>query len=81
MQISVYSLKNTLFKDQAKSLTCNTSLGEITVLNNHEPLISDIKEGVIKIIDKDEKLKYIPVKEGFIEINSNNEIRCMVEER
>lgn len=81
MQISVYSLKNILFKDQAKSLTCNTSLGEITVLNNHEPLISDIKEGTIKIVDKDEQLKYIQVKEGFIEINSNNEIRCMVEEK
>ncbi|MDO8639386.1 MAG: hypothetical protein Q7R53_00535 [bacterium] len=80
MQISVYSLKNTLFKDQAKSLSCNTGSGEITVLNNHEPLISDIKEGIIKIVDKNEQLKYIQVKEGFIEINSNNEIRCIVEE-
>ena len=81
MQISIYSLKNTLFKDQAKSLTCNTSLGEITVLNNHEPLISDIKEGTIKIIEKNDKLKYMQVKEGFIEINSSNEIRCIVEEK
>lgn len=80
MKISIYSLKNTLFQNEAKSLNCNTGSGEITVLDHHEPLITNIKEGLIKIVDKNQKLKYIQVKNGFIEIRSTNEIKCIIEE-
>lgn len=80
MNVSVYSLKNILFKDEAKSVSCMTSFGEITILDNHEPLITDIKVGMIKITDKNGKEKYIQVKSGFVEVRSDKEVRCMVEE-
>ncbi len=80
MKVSVYSLKNILFQEEAQSLNCNTDSGELTILDHHEPLITNIKEGLIKIVDKEGKLRYIQVKEGFIEMRSNNELRCIIEE-
>jgi len=80
MKVSIYSLKNTLFQGEAASLNCKTSSGEITVLDHHEPLITNLEEGLIKIIDKSQKPSYIQVSSGFIEIRSNNEVRCIVEE-
>ncbi len=80
MKLSVYSLKNILFQGEAESLNCNTLAGQITVLNNHVPLIAVLKKGVIKIIDKNNKTSYIQVSSGFLEVRSNNEARCIIEE-
>ena len=80
MKVSIFSLKNILFQDEAQSLNCNTDTGELTILNHHEPLITNIKEGLIKIVDKNNKTRYIQVKEGFLEMRSNNELKCIIEE-
>lgn len=81
MKLFVYSLKNILFQGEAESLTCETTDGQITVLDNHEPLITVLKEGLIKIIDKNKKLSYIQTLNGFLEIRTGNEIRCIIEEK
>ncbi|MFA5878258.1 MAG: hypothetical protein WC845_02740 [Candidatus Staskawiczbacteria bacterium] len=80
MKVLIYSLKNTLFQDEAISLSCKTSSGEITVLDHHEPLITNIEMGLIKIIDKNQKSSYIQVSRGFLEIRASNEVRCIIEE-
>jgi F-type H+-transporting ATPase subunit epsilon len=79
MKISVYSLKQVLFQGDAKSLTCQTSSGEITILDNHETLITSLVAGDIKIIDKDNKEHFFEIKSGFLEVKSSNEVRCIVE--
>ncbi len=80
MKLSVYSLKNILFQGQASLLNCKTVLGEITVLDNHETLITVLSSGVIRIVDNQEKEHFFPVKSGFLEVKPNNEIRCIVEQ-
>lgn len=80
MKVSIFSLKNIIFQDEAQSLNCDTDSGELTILNHHEPLITNIKKGLIKILDKNSKTKYIQVEEGFLEMRSNNELRCIIEE-
>jgi F0F1-type ATP synthase epsilon subunit len=80
MKVSVYSLKNTLFDAEALSITCDTATGQITVLDNHEPLITVLKEGLIKIIDKANKENYIRVKDGFLEVRSQGQVRAIIEE-
>ncbi len=52
MQLSIYSLKKVLFEGEATLLNCKTQMGEITVLDNHEPLIGVLKAGVMKVIEK-----------------------------
>ncbi len=80
MKLLVYSLKNILFQGEVKSLNCKTITGEITVLENHEALITVLASGTIKTIDKSGKENYFPVKSGFLEVRSGNEARCIVEQ-
>lgn len=79
MRLLVYSLKNTLFEGEAESLNCQTAVGEITVLDNHEPLISVLRQSVLKIIDKNKKEHFIEIKGGFLEVRSNSQVRCLVD--
>ena len=79
MKLSIYSLKNILFQGQASLLNCKTEMGEITVLDNHEALISVLTKGTIKVVDKNKKEKFFEVKSGFLEIKPSNEVRCIVE--
>jgi len=80
VKLSIYSLKNILFQGQATSLNCQTTSGEITVLDKHEALISVLSAGVIKVGDKDKQNKFFPIKSGFLEIKPGNEVRCIVEQ-
>jgi F-type H+-transporting ATPase subunit epsilon len=78
MHIGVYSLEKVLYQGETVSVNCKTKMGEITILENHEPLISILEKGTMKIVDKEQKEHYIPVSSGFVEIK-NNEGRFLVE--
>lgn len=79
MKINIYSLKRILYEGDAISVNCRTTSGEITVLDNHRPLISVLAAGTMKVTSPDGE-KFFPVREGFIEVKNNNEVRCIVEE-
>lgn len=80
MKGSVYSLKKILFQGELESLNCKTVMGEITILDNHESLITVLASGLVKIVDKEKKEHFFPIKSGFLEVKPNNEVRCIVEE-
>jgi len=80
MKLSIYSLKNILFQGQASLLNCQTIMGEITVLDNHETLISVLASGIIRIVDENKKEQFFPIKSGFIEVKPGNEVRCIIEQ-
>jgi len=80
MKLSVYSLKKTLFRGEAVSLNCQTASGEITILDNHRPLVSVLKKGLLKILDQDRKEHYIPISSGFVEVGEDNNVRLITEE-
>lgn len=79
MQLGVYSLEKVLYHGEAVLVNCRTATGEITILDHHRPLISVLKKGVIKIVDKNEKEHYINANSGFLEMNSGNEIKILIE--
>jgi len=80
MKLSLYSLKNILFQGEATSLNCKTVAGEITVLDNHETLITVLSAGVVKIIDENKKEHFFEINSGFLEVKPENEVRCIVEQ-
>ena len=79
MRVFVYSLEKILYEGEAKSLTAKTSLGEITVLDNHRPLITDILKSVLKVIDLNNKEHYFETSSGFLEVNNSNEVKALIE--
>jgi len=80
MKLSIYSLKKVLFQGDASLLNCKTMMGEITILDNHETFIGVITAGIIKVVEKNKKEHFFPVKSGFLEVKSDNEARCIVEQ-
>ncbi len=80
MKLGVYSLQKVLFQGDAKSVNCNTRSGEITILDHHEPLISILEKGTMTIVDKEGKEVYIPIKSGFLEVDSGSQAKILVEE-
>jgi F-type H+-transporting ATPase subunit epsilon len=80
MRIGVYSLQKVLYEGDVESVNCQTATGEITILNHHRPLISILKNGVMKIIDTNKKEWYIPISSGFLEVRSGDEAKFLIEE-
>ena len=80
MRLGVYSLQKVLYQGDAELVNCQTATGEITILDHHRPLISILKRGVMKIVDKEKKEHYIPVAAGFLEVRAGNEAKFLVEE-
>ncbi len=60
-------------------MNCKTAVGEITVLDNHEPLIGVLKKGVAKVVDTENKEHFFEVNSGFLEVKEGNEVRCIVD--
>ncbi len=79
MKLGVYSLQKVLFQGDAKSVNCNTRSGEITILDDHEPLISILEKGTIVIVDKEGQEWYIPVSSGFLEVDKGSQAKILVE--
>jgi F0F1-type ATP synthase epsilon subunit len=80
MKLSIYSIKEVLFQGTASLLSCKTEMGEITILDKHEPLISVLTEGVIRVVNSEKKEQFFPVKSGFLEVKPDDEVRCIIEQ-
>lgn len=80
MRLSIYSLKQILFKGDARSVNCRTQSGEITILDHHRPLISMLVKGAVKIVDAEKKEHYLETRSGFLEVSAQNRVRLLIDE-
>ncbi len=60
-----------LFDGEATSLTVPATLGIMTVLANHEPLISNLKAGAVRFTNVEGAETSYPVEGGVIECAGN----------
>jgi len=83
IHLTVLNLKETLFEGNVDSITLPGEQGEFTVLPNHIPIITAIKEGTISALGAQgeryerEERKYIESKGGIFEF-SNNEATILL---
>lgn len=68
----VYSSEN------IKMVTMETHNGSIGVMANHEPTVTTLKIGVLKVVDVKDKPIYFAVSEGFAELHGK-EVSIMVQ--
>lgn len=80
MKTAVYSLKRVMFEGDAKSVNVKTASGEITVLDHHRPLITQLAACTITITDAANKEHFFPIASGFLEVNRENQAKLIVEE-
>ena len=78
MYLKVVSLKGIEFEGQIKSLNIPTQNGEITVLDNHRPIISVLKPGLAIITKIDNEQKEVEISSGFLEVDNNNHLNVLI---
>ena len=75
-RVSVLDIENAsfLFNEMASSVVLPGEEGEFSVLDFHQPIVSYLKDGVVKINEK----QSIPIKRGIARMQEN-ELVVMVE--
>ncbi len=79
MHVSIYSLKKILYEGEALSVNCKTTSGEVTILDHHRPLISELAAGTMTIVDTAKKEHFVPVASGFLEVSADNRTKCIID--
>ncbi len=71
INISIVTPSGLKYTGQCKELYFPSINGERGILPNHTPLVTTSKQGIVKIIDANNKISYFVVKNGFVQIDSN----------
>jgi len=71
MHLEIITPEKKLYTGEVKSVQLPGSAGSFGVLKNHAPLISSLKEGIVKIVDEQKQIHTIPIKGGVIEVLKN----------
>ena len=66
MNIEIIDPDKTIFQGEAEIVQLPGKDGSFEILNNHAPLISVLKKGKIKIVDKISKLSFLKSKEVLL---------------
>ncbi len=67
-----------VFSEEVSQVTMMTTMGEITVLPHHIPLITVLKPGELKY-KKDGVEKLIAVSGGFAEVKTDNSLTILAD--
>ena len=77
MQLELISPKQMLFSGEIHLIQVPGTKGSFEILKNHEPIVSSLDAGKIKIITTTGEEKFFDIKDGFIEVKKN-EISVLV---
>ena len=65
--LQVLRIDETIFNGDAISVTAPGSTGELTILAEHETMLSSLQKGELSIRTPDNKEQRIQIEHGFIE--------------
>jgi F0F1-type ATP synthase epsilon subunit len=76
MHVYISCLRDTLYDQDAISVTCTTTTGVITVLENHRSLITVLAPGTLTVTTANHTVYSFTVDSGIMEVQ-NNKIRIV----
>jgi len=76
MLLEIVSPEKIFFKGEVEKITLPGTKALFTILNNHAPMISSLRKGIIRYKTK-EKEEELPVDGGFIEVSENLITVCL----
>lgn len=65
--------ERTVYKEEVDQVTVPTATGEITILPNHVPLVSQIAAGEL-VVKRGDAVTHMAVSGGFLEVRKGNEV-------
>lgn len=72
MKLTIISLKKVEYDGEAVSVNLKTTSGEITVLDNHQPLITQLAKGQAVVIKENSEKINFDIGSGFLEVGEGN---------
>ena len=78
MQLNITSLKGIEFQGETISVNIKTTSGEITVLDNHRPLLTALATGQAVVIKKDGGKLNFTINSGFLEVSQGNQASILI---
>lgn len=79
MKLGIYTIEKTLYEGEVKEIIAKTSTGEISIFENHIPLISKIAIGPLRVKEISGAEKSIAMGSGFIEIQPENSVVVLID--
>ena len=77
MKLEIFSPEQTLYKGDVDVVTLPGTLGRFTILQDHAPMISSLKEGIIRIKPYEGEEVELSIKGGFVEVKRNQVSVCV----
>ncbi|MBP1630950.1 MAG: synthase subunit epsilon [Bacteroidetes bacterium] len=78
MRVKIISPEKTLYESEGTLLQLPGIDGSFELLVNHAPIISVLKKGVIRLVDKENKELKFEINSGIVECINNN-IKILVQ--
>ena len=78
MHLNIVSLKGVEFEGEVSSVNLMTTSGEITVLDNHQPLITQLTKGQAIVTKKDGETLNLDILSGFLEVGMENRVSILI---
>lgn len=93
MKLAIYTMRRTVYEGETTRVTLPTEVGEVTVLDHHEPyvtilapgslryeahVVTELPSGEKSAVRKEER--NLPIKGGFLEVREGNELRILADE-
>ena len=72
LNVTIAAVDRIIFEGEVKSITCPGSLGELTVLGHHEPLITTLTKGNLVIRCEGRDDESIKIEKGILEVSLNH---------
>ena len=74
MKLGIYTIEKTLYEGEVDEIIAKTIAGEITVLPDHIPMVSELSSGPLRIKEHGGKEKTIDIEAGFMEIQPESNV-------
>ncbi len=71
MRVEIITPDKSLFSGDAKAVTVPGIDGSLGILNNHAPLISALKKGIVKVTDTNNSVTTYEINGGVAEVQNN----------
>lgn len=78
MHVEVITPEKQIFSGEAKVVSLPGSDGSLGILNNHAPLITTLRAGIVKITEDGGEVHEVQVKGGTVEV-LNNQVMILAE--
>lgn len=79
MKLEILTPEKYLFNGEAEKITLPGTGGVFSVMDNHVPLISSLRSGIIRVLLPDGKENELKISNGMIDVRGNEVVVCVNE--